>query len=112
MSDLERRVTTLESDMKKLLQDTAEIKGLLRAMPTSSDFKDLKAMLAADIGELKGRVSGLPSAVEFGELKGRVNALPTTAKIASIVSIIGAMVAIILRWQEIVAFTAGVVAKH
>lgn len=111
MSDIERRVTTLESDMKKVLQDTAEIKGLLRGMPTSADFKDLKAMLAADIGELKGRVAGLPSAVDFGELRGRVNALPTTAKIASIVSIIGAVVAIVLRWPEIFAFVVGTVKR-
>ena len=62
--------------MKKLLQDTAEIKGMLRAAP---------------------------SAIDFGELKGRVNALPTTAKVASITGIVGASVAIILRWNELMA---------
>jgi len=108
MGDLERRVTTLEADIKTLLQDTAEIKGLLRAMPTSADVKDLKA----EIGELKGRVAGLPSAVEFGELKGRVNSLPTTAKIASIASVAGAIIGIVVKWQDILAFVAGVNAKH
>ena len=73
---METRVKSLEDDMKKLLQDTAEIKGMLRAAP---------------------------SAIEFGELKGRVNALPTTAKVASIMAIVGVLVTISLRWTEIVS---------
>lgn len=73
---MEARVKSLEDDMKKLLQDTAEIKGMLRAAP---------------------------SAIEFGELKGRVNALPTTAKVAGIVSMVGVLVTLALRWTEILA---------
>ena len=74
---MEARVKSLEDDMKKLLQDTAEIKGMLRAAP---------------------------SAIEFGELKGRVNALPTTAKVAGIVSMVGVLVTLALRWTEILSF--------
>jgi hypothetical protein len=73
---MEARVKALEDDMKKLLQDTAEIKGMLRAAP---------------------------SAIEFGELKGRVNSLPTTAKVAGIVSMVGVLITLALRWTEIVA---------
>lgn len=73
---MEARVKTLEDDMKKILQDTAEIKGMLRAAP---------------------------SAVDFGELKGRVNALPTTAKVASIVGIVGVLITIVLRWGDLMA---------
>jgi hypothetical protein len=73
---MEARVKSLEGDMKTLLQDTAEIKGMLRAAP---------------------------SAVDFGELKGRVNALPTTAKVASIVGIVGVAMTIALRWDELMA---------
>lgn len=78
-SGMEARVKSLEDDMKKLLQDTAEIKGMLRAAPT---------------------------AIDFGELKGRVNALPTTSKIASIMGIVGAIVAIFLRWNDLMALVA------
>jgi hypothetical protein len=73
---MEARVKALEDDMKKILQDTAEIKGMLRTAP---------------------------SAVDFGELKGRVNALPTTAKVASIVAIVGVIVTIALRWGDLMA---------
>jgi len=83
--DMDRRIKVLEDDMKKILQDTAEIKGMLRAAP---------------------------SAIEFGELKGRVNALPTTAKIATIVSIVGGVVAIALKWQDITVAVASIASKH
>jgi hypothetical protein len=71
---MEPRVKALEDDMKKLLQDTAEIKGLLRAAP---------------------------SAIEFGELKGRVNSLPTTARIASLLGIAVAVISVINNWNAI-----------
>lgn len=77
---MERRLIALEDDMKKLLQDTAEIKGMLRAAP---------------------------SAVEFGELKGRVNSLPTTAKAAALLSIAVAAIAIINNWPAIKAALFG-----
>lgn len=74
--DMEARVKTLEDDMKKLLQDTAEIKGMLRAAP---------------------------SAIDFGELNGRVNVLPTTAKVAGIFGMAGVLITLALRWTEILA---------
>jgi hypothetical protein len=58
---MEKRVKALEDDMKRVLQDTAEIKCMLRAAP---------------------------SAIEFGELKGRVNSLPTMGKAAAMLSIV------------------------
>ncbi|MEF0939646.1 hypothetical protein [Rhizobium sp. BR 362] len=73
---MEARVKALEDDTKKILQDTAEIKGMLRSAP---------------------------SAVDFGELKGRVNSLPTTAKAATLLSIAVAAVAIINNWSAIKA---------
>jgi hypothetical protein len=73
---MEARVKTLEDDMKKLLQDTAEIKGMLRAAP---------------------------SAIDFGELKGRVNSLPTTTKLGTLLSIAVAAVGIINNWDKIKA---------
>jgi hypothetical protein len=71
---MEARVKALEDDMKKILQDTAEIKGMLRSAP---------------------------SAIEFGELKGRVNSLPTTAKAATLLSIAVAATAFINNWSAI-----------
>ncbi|WP_284765350.1 hypothetical protein [Agrobacterium sp. CFBP2214] len=73
---MEARVKSLEDDMKKILQDTAEIKGMLRAAP---------------------------SAIEFGEMKGRLNSLPTTAKVATIVAIAAGLVTILTRWNELSA---------
>lgn len=74
---MEARVKSLEDDMKKLLQDTAEIKGMLRNMP---------------------------SAESFGHLKGRVDSLPTTAKVATIISIAVGLMTLIVRWQDLVSF--------
>ncbi|MDR9781628.1 hypothetical protein [Rhizobium redzepovicii] len=73
---MEARVKALEDDMKKILQDTAEIKGMLRAAP---------------------------SAVDFGELKGRVNSLPTTAKVAVLLSVATAVIGIFNNWSLIKA---------
>lgn len=73
---MEARVKALEDDMKKILQDTAEIKGMLRAAP---------------------------SAVDFGELKGRVNSLPTTAKVGTLLAIAVAVITIATRWADFVA---------
>jgi hypothetical protein len=71
---LEARVKTLEDKVDRLLQDTAEIKGLLRASP---------------------------SAAEFGELKGRVNSLPTTSKVSAIVAIAVGVLSLVAKWGEI-----------
>lgn len=71
---MEQRVKSLEDDMKKLLQDTAEIKGMLKSAPSS---------------------------VEFGELKGRVNSLPTTAKLGTIVAIAVGIITVVIRWNEL-----------
>ncbi|MGV1801541.1 hypothetical protein ACQZ6A_06670 [Agrobacterium vitis] len=71
---MEARVKAPVDDMKKILQDTAEIKGMLRSAP---------------------------SAVDFGELKGRVNLLPTTAKVATIVGIAMSAMTIIAKSQDI-----------
>ena len=73
---MEARVEALENDMKKILQDTAEIKGMLRSAP---------------------------SAIEFGELKGRVNSLPTTAKAATLLSIAVAVIALMNNWTTLIA---------
>ncbi|MBB3944678.1 hypothetical protein GGQ73_000603 [Rhizobium skierniewicense] len=74
---MEPRVRALEDDMKRLLQDTAEIKGMLRSAP---------------------------SAVAFGELKGRVDSLPTTAKMAAIISLAVGVLTLLTRWHDIVIF--------
>jgi hypothetical protein len=77
---MEARVKALEDDMKKILQDTAEIKGMLRASP---------------------------SAVDFGELKGRVNSLPTLGKIATLIGFATAVLAVLNNWSVIKAALIG-----
>lgn len=77
---MEARVKALEDDMKKILQDTAEIKGMLR---------------------------GAPSAIDFGELKGRVNSLPTLSKIATLLGLATAAIVILNNWTAIKAALIG-----
>lgn len=77
---MEQRVKALEDDMKRVLQDTAEIKGMLRAAP---------------------------SAIEFGELKGRVNSLPTMGKAAAMLSIATAVIVILNNWAAIRGWLIG-----
>lgn len=77
---MEQRVKALEDDMKRVLQDTAEIKGMLRAAP---------------------------SAIEFGELKGRVNSLPTVGKAAAMLSIATAVIVILNNWTAVRSWLVG-----
>ncbi len=77
---MEQRVKALEDDMKRVLQDTAEIKGMLRAAP---------------------------SAIEFGELKGRVNSLPTMGKAAAMLSIATAVIVILNNWTAVRSWLVG-----
>lgn len=77
---MEQRVKVLEDDMKRILQDTAEIKGMLRAAP---------------------------SAIEFGELKGRVNSLPTMGKAAAMLSIATAVIVILNNWTAVRSWLVG-----
>ncbi|MBZ9760339.1 hypothetical protein LB553_05545 [Mesorhizobium sp. CA8] len=57
--------------------------------------------IATDLAYLKGKSEGAPSAKDFGELKGRVEALPTTSKLATVIGIVGAIVAIVTKWADI-----------
>lgn len=99
---MEARVATLEEGFKRielkldrLVESVAEMKGQLSAMPSAETFGDIKRSL--------GRLEEMPTAIAFGELKGRVDSLPTTGKMAAIVSIAGGVVALILKWPEILA---------
>lgn len=80
---MEPRVSALENDMKEIRSD---IKTLL-----------------IDIAEIKGMMRAAPTAKDFGELKGRVESLPTSARVASIVAIATALITLLLKWKEIAA---------
>lgn len=77
---MEKRFKALEDDMKRVLQDTAEIKDMLRAAS---------------------------SAIEFGELKGRVNSLPTMGKAAAMLSIATAVIVILNNWTAVRSWLVG-----
>lgn len=77
---MEQRVKALEDDMKRVLQDTAEIKGMLRAAP---------------------------SAIGFGELKGSVNSLPTMGEAAAMLSIATAVIVILHNWTAVRSWLVG-----
>ncbi|MFP3542395.1 hypothetical protein SB748_02830 [Rhizobium sp. SIMBA_035] len=80
---MEARVTRLEGDM-------TEMKG------------DLKSLLKSS-AEIKGKIDSLPSAYEFGQLRGRVDSLPTTAKLASLLAVFVAAIALVNNWAAIKA---------
>jgi hypothetical protein len=77
---MEYKLGALEDDLKRVLQDTAEIKAMLRAAP---------------------------SAIEFGELKSRVNSLPTMGKAAAMLSIATAVIVILNNWTAVRSWLVG-----
>ncbi|MDE1158146.1 MAG: hypothetical protein PW791_07680 [Neorhizobium sp.] len=79
--DLETRVTRLEEDMR-------EIKGGLKVLLQSS-------------AEIKGKMDGRPSAFDVGQLKGRLDALPTAGKLATMLGVAPALIAILNTWTSI-----------
>lgn len=80
----------LEARVKKLEDETGDIR------------RDLKALLV-DSAEMKGMLRGMPSATAFGELKGRVESLPTTSKVAALLGVAVALVTIATKWNELTA---------
>jgi hypothetical protein len=89
--DMEQRVSNLEKRFDRF-------EGKLDTLIAAAG--DARAQLA----EVKGQVSALPSALAFGELKGRVESMPTTAKMASLLAMAVAIVTLVTKWHEIIAF--------
>lgn len=86
--DMEPRVKALEDGQKSILEKLEK--------------------LMVQSGELKGQLTGMPSAATFGtiseklgELKGRIDRLPSTAKIGTLFAIAVAIVTIATRWSDI-----------
>src|SRR3954452_17438066 len=68
-SDMERRVTSLEDDMreikadlKRLLADVAEIK---RVIPDVAELKRDMLAIKLDVAEIEGRLSQTPTTVQL-----------------------------------------------
>ncbi len=78
----------LETRVKRLEDDMREIKG------------DLKALLQSS-AEIKGKIDGLRSAFDFGRLTARVDALPTIGKLATMLGMATALIAILNNWASI-----------
>lgn len=58
-------------------------------------------LIVTDMAYIKGKIEGLPSATTFGELKGRVDSLPTMSKIATLVGLAVAAIAILNNWSAV-----------
>lgn len=78
----------MEARVQRLEEDLKEIKS------------DLKTLLQ-NSAEIKGKIDGLPSAYEFGQLKGRVDTLPTLAKIGTLFGFATATIIILNNWDAI-----------
>ncbi|MCK1706131.1 hypothetical protein IVA86_33200 [Bradyrhizobium sp. 146] len=88
--DMEARVSALEEGLKRIenkldqLGDrTSEMKGQLSGMPSAATFGDIKGAL--------------------GKLEGRVDALPTTAKLGALLALAVAAITIVTKWSELMA---------
>lgn len=79
---MEARVKSLEDDMKKLLQDTAEIKGMLRAGASKSDVESAKSGLVDRISSIEGQTKHMLTFWQF-------------------LIVVGGLLTIILRWPEL-----------
>jgi hypothetical protein len=84
----------LATRVKRLEDDMREIKS------------DLKALLQSS-AEIKGKIDGLPSAFDFGRLTARVDALPTMGKLATMLGMATAAIAILNNWASIRAAFLG-----
>lgn len=87
--DMEARVKALEddmkeikSDLKKLLIDTAEVKGRLSAVAMKSDIEAIKGDILPKVTDLSGQMKGTLGFWQF-------------------LLVVGGVLAIILRWPEL-----------
>ena len=62
------------------------------------DVKGVLGRLEPLLVRIDTRVSELPSAVEFGELKGRVSALPTAWQLVGILVAASALIFSLVKW--------------
>lgn len=85
-SDMQRRVTSLETDVKAIRDTLTDIRVQLANMPTKDDISPIRA----DIASIKTSLEGKATASSVAELKGRVDSLPGIAKISAVVALIGA----------------------
>ncbi|MDB5579649.1 MAG: hypothetical protein JWR80_4825 [Bradyrhizobium sp.] len=60
--------------------------------------------IGTDLAYIKGKLEGMPTAIAFGELKGRVDSLPTTTKAATLLGIAVAIMTIVVKWHELLAY--------
>lgn len=79
---MEACVKTLEDDMKEIR-------------------KDLRT-LVIDSAEIRGMLKSMPSPSVIGELNGRVDSLPTVPKIAAMLGIAVAVMTILNNWSDLI----------
>lgn len=62
--DMERRVASLEMDVRAIKNTLSDIRAQLATLPTKADldaFRKEVNLMAVDVGTVKGRVSALPT---------------------------------------------------
>lgn len=92
-SDMEKRVASLETDVRAIRDTLTDIRVLLASVATKDDVASIRSDLSpmrADIAAVKTSLEGKATASSVAELKGRVDSLPGIAKISAVVALIGA----------------------
>lgn len=74
-SDMERRVASLETDVRAIRDTLSDIRVQLAGMPTKSEldaFRTEVNKMGVDVGVVKGRVTALPTITGLSTLAGVV----------------------------------------
>lgn len=88
--DMERRVATLESDVRTIRDTLADIRVLLANVPTKDDVSLIRSDLSpirADIASIKSSMEGKATNSSVAEIKGQVSTLPTIPKISALMAV-------------------------
>lgn len=82
--DMERRVTSLEQDVKAIQATLGDMRVTLERLATRDDIKSLDDKISTFRNEVNAM------AVDVGTVKGRVSALPTLTALSVVATLLGA----------------------
>lgn len=89
-SDMEKRVASLEADVRVIRDTLSDIRVQLANIPTKDDVSSVRSDLSpvrADVAAIKATLDGKAPASSVAEIKGRVDSLPTMPKITALMGL-------------------------
>lgn len=88
--DMERRVTSLEQDVKAIQATLGDMRVTLERLATRDDIKSLEDKISTFRTEVNAM------AVDVGTVKGRVSSLPTLTALSVVATLLGAFGAFVV----------------